>query len=217
MIIRRKRRLQKWQINLELQIVLLMVHVDGHDDMNGSIPLDENASPIANVNIGNFICPAVHVGIVTDIYWVNPHSVTKRIQEFCLKDDEGSKNFGTTVYQGMLGWDTYAIYDQFKRVRDNIELSPEKPYILDVDLDGFCCDKHLSLDPFETEYFDHDAVNNYEKRIDETISLLDKLSRKPDLITITRSWGGEVSYVPTDKLYAVEQLFLGKLKEIYTK
>ena len=117
----------------------------------------------------------------------------------------------------MLGWDTYAIYDQFKRVRDNIELSPEKPYILDVDLDGFCCDKHLSLDPFETEYFDHDAVNNYEKRIDETISLLDKLSRKPDLITITRSWGGEVSYVPTDKLYAVEQLFLGKLKEIYTK
>ena len=69
-----------WQMSHMKSATLL--HVDAHHDMDGVVSIigdgllhdPSNINYFKSLYVGNFICPAVHYGIVSDVYWLNPHS-----------------------------------------------------------------------------------------------------------------------------------------------
>lgn len=236
-----------------------LLHIDAHSDMNDEVSLNEKSNfksinaknwwkIIKYVEIDNFICPAVHYEIVSSMFWLNPHSAEKKLQEVGFVDEEGKPNFGTKVVDNIdktiawnynrkvkIEWENYHRLSSGKyeyaegidmffntipsgAMKDKI--SPDKPYILDVDLDAFCGDRDISNVDKDYERL-RKGVENYEQRIADVMDTLNFIRRKPDLITITRSQGDDAPFygpfVPPDLVEEVQSLFLHYLGELYKK
>ena len=84
------------------------------------------------------------------------------------------------------------------------------PIILDIDLDAFSC----SQDAFNAPE-NHDGVNDWEIRLEETMNLLKKNGLKPNLITVAESQGeetgGGVNWIPKATMDDVKKQALEKL------
>ena len=198
-----------------LQDVLLL-HIDGHADMDGLAPSRRKVTDLYynHLGISSFICPAVHFNIVSSIYWLNPHSKKRRLQLMGSLDceEEGLK-IGTKILGKNILWkyseeSEYTEYGVGKVITSAEILLDNRPLILDIDLDAFCCEYNIENVPLG-----HDGVSRWEQRIDQTIELLKQL-RRPDLITIARSQEID-GYVPEDKVDTVQDCLLGRLKELY--
>jgi len=190
----------------------VLFHVDAHADMDSGI--DTCLNDIDNIN---FICPAVHYGIVSDIYWLNPYSYIRKLQDMGSSSPERKRGrIGLVAYaeNGRIFWKEEG--HEISAGSGNI-ISPEQIHvpeglILDIDLDAFCCSC-----PSNTLSTENPTIN-WERRVAEAMGLLEKL-RKPSLITITRSQGIEDDildrYVPADKVDAVQKTAVRELQRVY--
>jgi hypothetical protein len=188
-----------------------LLHVDGHKDMCDEAPAFPELTPDYHeyIDITGFICPAVHYGIVSSLYWLNPHSRI-RLQDMGSKCDQARPALNTNIDA------TYNLI--FLEYEKGLVITPDKiklgkwPFILDVDLDAFSCNSYVENVPEN-----YNARNGYKKRIKETIELLSTL-RRPNLITISRSQGPDGilwRHVDPELVDKVQELFIGSLKEIY--
>jgi hypothetical protein len=220
-----------------------LLHIDAHDDIWDGVytpEFSEHKGELFDIpqhvvdytrciDIANFICPAVHIGIVSSAYWLNP----------LVDEDEQLVDYGTTFFSMRRDLSTcetmhivgshisfkMPFYDNSVGMRlpldyvdkDRIKVFSDRPFILDIDLDGFCCGPR----PCDVERH-VDIVNGYEQRIEDTGVFLRTLKR-PDLITITRSQKttddehGLEPYVPRDKVDDVQQVLMTELREIYAQ
>lgn len=199
-----------------------LLHVDGHSDMGDSADFQKEPKRdyYRELTIENFICPAVHYGIVSKVYWVNPHaSEREKLHYFGSKKATNLETrLMTVIEENCIMWYADDIFDRFylsKGIEEihNSKISLTKKFILDIDLDAFCTHKK----PFDTPKY-YRGFKNWKKRVDETMELLDGL-KTPDLITITRSVSSLASYtfVPLDKVDSVQMYTLEKLREVYGK
>ncbi len=215
-----------------------LFRVDAHHDL-----LDYYAYPLScnltlksykEFSIANFNCPAVQQQIINSIYWHNPHSQERKLQDLgTTREEAGRRKIGVTVVERVLCCSSRQLYiwadTQVRRELyrgigtvispTEIKISNGKPLIADFDLDGFCCDAKDSIDflsrgPYFSGYYD--GVFGFEARVDESIAILKQLP-KPELITVARSVGHEnfQRYVPADKVDQVQECLIEKLKQIY--
>jgi len=91
-------------------------------------------------------------------------------------------------------------------------------FLLDIDLDAFCCKKGRCIDFAEKG---HGGFKNWRQRINTTTNYLKNLLA-PDLITITRSTGNVNfmgarynDYVPLSVVGNVESYLLKRLKQTF--
>lgn len=222
-----------------------LFRVDAHHDMLDlpmCYPLESFTPDSYDLfSIVNFNCPAVHYGIVDSIYWHNPHSLERKLQDLgTTRTEEGRRKISAIILQRLQcsgSRDMYVWADgrgltlhDLKRglgkviLPQEMKISEREPLIADFDLDGFCCPKKHSINflpPKDSyEYALYDGVSSFEARVDESITML-KILPKPDLITIARSEGVEVDlkrywcFVPLDKVDQVQECLIEKLKQIY--
>ncbi len=200
-----------------------LFHVDGHDDLceaHVDDPL-KSARDYNQLNIANFICPAVNHQIVSDIYWLNPHSEEKRLlfyekpKTFFSKRDVilNDRNY-------KYGW-AYLDNEKIKGTKkaegkvislEKIFISPHLPLIVDIDLDAFCCHRNSTLGKSES----YEGALGFEERIDQSVHVLAQLPR-PDLITIASSQGdGDYRcYVPPFMVEEVGRRLARCLRKLY--
>jgi len=188
-----------------------LLHVDGHKDMSDEAPAFPELLPDYHnyIDITGFICAAVHYGVVSSLYWLNPHSDMARLQDMgTSKNDLARPTLSTYIAHNLILWK----YEKGLVIAsDTIKLGKE-PLILDVDLDAFSCNSYVENVPEN-----YNARNGYEKRIKETIELLKTLKR-PNLITISRSQGSDGilwRHVDPELVDMVQELFIDSLREIY--
>jgi hypothetical protein len=215
-----------------------LLHIDGHSDMCWANAKEEIQSyPYwKELDIASFIVPAVHYGIVSSVYWLNPHSKEKRLQDMGCIGKNGRLSLDTYLEKtSMLGREVLPYRIQLTRFKDDIantregkivrklNLNKDKPFILDIDIDAFCCHKLVHNMPAG-----YDGVKGYVGRLDETMEFLEKLKRKPELITITYSAGQEYNpssyssyshrvseWCPKEHRKNVMERTINGLKEIY--
>lgn len=210
-----------------------LFHVDGHNDMSGCAQLDLKAGNIPQdyynkLEIGQFIVPAFFCGFVDSIWWLNPHSSEKKLQFMGEKGNEHERKLNVVITQSPVGYytlefvslsgpallDNKGYYQGIIKKSNELNINEQKPFILDIDLDAFCCDKSVN-----NTSLDYEGIVGYEKRVDESVKLLGKLKR-PDLVTIALSNGNSLghlgrSYVPQRLSAKVEGYLLWKLRGLY--
>ncbi len=203
-----------------------LFHVDGHTDM-GDANVDYklgSAKDYTQLNIANFICPAVYHGIVSSIYWLNPHSEERKLQYF---GKPISSFFERDVIlreqnykYGWKGVDEESIKKRTGKVIPMAKISVpyNLPLILDIDLDAFCSHRNESLSYLPQKRDDYDGALGFEKRIDETVNILSKI-QKPNLITIASSQGNGkgTCYVPPFMVDDVSRYLAINLRKLYGK
>ncbi|MDO8511524.1 MAG: UPF0489 family protein [Nanoarchaeota archaeon] len=212
-----------WWWNSELESATLF-HVDGHDDMSEAI-VDrqiKGAEDYKSLNIANFICPAVHHGIISHIYWLNPHSKERTLLDYGTPKTFFSKRDVILNEQNYkYGWD-YHDGDMIRK--GNVKIMPldgfsirksipkKRPLILDIDLDAFCCHRNSTLGKSK----DYKGALGFEERINQTMNVLAQLP-KPDLITIASSQGdGKYRcYVPPFMVGDVSRYLALNLRTLY--
>lgn len=181
-----------------------LLHIDGHADMSDG-PSIKSANG-RYLNIANFICAAIHDGVISRVYWLNPHSSMRPLQYLGSADNELTTwtNMDNGIY-----WFRRDIESGDGEPVARLSLRPEKPFIVDIDLDAFCCNKRVHF-----TYSDYEGISNYERRIDNSMRLLSN-SKRPDLITVIRSHGNHEKYVPSDKVDDVQEYLFAGLREVY--
>jgi hypothetical protein len=163
---------------------------------------------LPNLDIANFIIPAVFTGIVDDFYWINPF----------LVEDHRFRRMGvnpeTELYEDGIFWAP----GRCDKLDNGKPSSPSyvgtKPMILDIDLDAFCTDDFGHLSELNEAGFRE--VYDYKKRVESAMGYLKQLPA-PRLITITRSQNESdiETYVPRDMVDEVQKHTLKRLSELY--
>ena len=212
-----------------------VVRIDAHPDMSdGASPkgiLDRNYHK--RLAYTEFSCAGVHYGNVSSVYWVNPHEAGEVVHDFgSVGEEEERPRLETTLYRtergieeirwvvegrisgGMFGVELHRMGQDKEVTLDDIKIEEDAPFIVDGDLDGFCCNGKNIYGCLEG----YDGVSNWEQRIEKMQGILKSL-RKPNFIGITRSQGRDTKdrYVPPGKVDEVEKCFIASLKEIYSK
>ena len=188
----------------------VLFHVDGHSDLGSGAPILDYPAQYyyVDLSIGNFICPAVYTGIVNSIYWLNPHS--NRLMYYPTSNIKVNEQ--DTYYKNLfLRWDIARDITNFGTEKESVNL-PEG-YILDIDLDAFCCCKRV-----EGVLTKENHSENWEGRLEGFLSFLTNVKRRPGLISIARSEGKLDQYyrfVPADKVDIVEEKLLDGLNKIF--
>lgn len=212
-----------------------LFHVDAHPDTGAATYVRRitSAYDYDQLNTANFICPAVNLGIISSIYWLNPHSIKKWIQELGVTEKyekplqadcfEHKNFFSEKKFDYFWSKRFYKELDNGTAIRaKDIAIPPETPLILDIDLDAFCCHQNRTLRNLPGKLCHHDTskydgVSDFRGRIDETISVLAMLPR-PDLITIAKSLGDgkDECYVPPDKVEEVSRYLNFSLQVLFS-
>lgn len=194
--------------------------IDAHPDMRDSAQVCGSGWNKPDywdelVNIANFNCTAFYYSLVSSFYWLNPLSHV--LQDLGARNEEDRHKLAAKVDNGEIVWGaecidwTRSFHDGERDIGFLEKVKIKGPFILDVDLDGFACSQDL---PF---YIPCDRVKGWERRMDETFDVLKSLKRKPNLITITRSYGEVVfkRFVPIELVDEIQQRFVRGLGEIY--
>ncbi|MEK6969166.1 MAG: UPF0489 family protein [Nanoarchaeota archaeon] len=195
-----------------------LFRVDAHSDMDGGSEYQEKLTikSYLHFHISDFNCPAVYHGIVDSIYWLNPHSESRKLQDLgTVRTEKGRGKIEVILKpshcepEPRYGW-TYlfpnkkikyfSILEEVISPKD-IKIPTASPLIADFDLDAFCTHKPTSIHNLDSltcggssdyiEIYDtanYDGISGFEKRIAETTEILQQLP-KPNLITIARSLG----------------------------
>jgi hypothetical protein len=148
-----------------------LFHIDSHPD---TVHADLKAyfSSYKDLTIINFICAAVHKGVVSSMYWYDPYLQFPLADMGSTKKDN-RKSLNTKIENGSIIWEDSELCLGRRDILQVSDLRIKSPLILDIDLDAFAM-------KFEE--------TGYKERIDQSIEAL-KSVQKPDLITITRSQG----------------------------
>lgn len=207
-----------------------LLHVDAHPDIFDGVMVENPANPELRLNINDFICPAFHYGIVSSIYWINPHSTDRFIQYLGSKNNDGAKLLATKEVPAhafeswrRILWDEEKcgkfdgagyIYNPHLGINvSESQVRNEGDIILDIDLDAFCCDRAIF-----NVHINYDGIKGYEDRIERTIGVL-KMLKQPSLITIASSQGAFPdigrTYVPHDLVDKVQECTLERLNGLY--
>lgn len=204
-----------WQISGLRQAHVL--HVDGHADMKDYVELADQADEdyYEHLTIANMLCAAAHYDIAHSISWLNPHSLSHRLLYLGSKTSDDRFSIRTKVSEyDRIEWEKPSLGHYNLRFGDgkNIKFSElqigSRPFLLDIDLDAFCC--RLPVDNVPSDYY---GVDNYGKRIMIMVRLLTTL-KKPELISITRSNGRRI-FVPSDKVDEVQAVCVAALARLY--
>ncbi|MBW2970599.1 hypothetical protein KY320_00400 [Candidatus Woesearchaeota archaeon] len=216
----------------------VLLTVDAHNDTGDFAPYETRLSRLLAYITGEtqFICSAVHYGCVSSVYWLNPHSESLPLQYTGdVRLVEGVPRLKTKVIEHSgkkyISWgeesqnmvvepeEETAMLETIADIHrgigaivtaEQIDIPESRPFILDVDLDGFCCFYGEKYSPAG-----HDGISGWQKRIRETRDVLKQL-REPDLITITRSCSTNgMKWVPPGLVDEVQHKFLRVLYELY--
>jgi hypothetical protein len=169
---------------------------------------------------GTFMLPAIFYDLVSHVYWINPKE--NDVVQFG-KGRRQNNNLKSLVEEadGKLFWDVHyyprhppAETLSFEQMASDID--PDKPLILDIDLDAFECiedsDFHLKyLLSLGTYSFLRKSFG-ISKRF-EVLSQLKQLPR-PERITIARSQT-PIRYTPKSKVEYIEARVLDELRKLY--
>ncbi|MFZ5955241.1 MAG: hypothetical protein ACOYT4_02350 [Nanoarchaeota archaeon] len=200
-----------------------MLRIDAHPDMLDWIPSNSKKNYFKELGIANFNCAGIHSNYIYEIFWLNPHSKKRRLQDmgcnpsyvsFCnlfRRKLKTSYTLSNTIVWYFLGIESLK-HGKGKILNPNKQIPINGKYFLvDIDLDGFCCNKYIY---FKEENWQ--SVLKFRERINESFNYIKNL-RKPDLITITRSFGESESkrFIPKDKVKVVEDYVFKRLKQIY--
>lgn len=203
-----------WKSNLESATLF---HVDGHDDLgeayvNRKIEMAEDYELL---DIGNFICPAVHRDLISLIYWLNPHAREKRKLHYFNKM-KTSFSGGHELYKDQNFKYAWIERDREKIKTKTVEIPSDTQLILDIDLDAFCCHRSDTLSFLPVKRDDYKGALEFEERIDQTMKILSRLP-KPDLITIASSQGDGKNrcYVPPFMVDEVSRYLAINLRKLY--
>jgi len=190
-----------------------VLHVDAHSDMStGCFPIEnfnlgDSLDYYKSLGISNFLCAAVYNDIISNLYWFNPHSDSMRLQRM---GDEAmlDRGDGSIIWKRLLG-----LHSSGRKNIASETMELEDPFILDIDLDGFCCNNGIHN---KTDDPNYDGVNGYEGRVDSMIELLRGRIR-PQLITICRSVApyDAGTFMPAEKVDEVQLYTINKLKELF--
>ncbi len=207
-----------------------LFHVDAHPDMKNAVYIKkvESAYDYDKMNTANFICPAVNLEIISSIYWMNPHSIERRLQELGLTEtgfkkplksyrQENKSYFLQKKFNYLWGSFHLELGKGEIKTKDNLAI-PQGPLILDIDIDAFCCHLTKTIRYLPVSEQVYDGVSGFEKRIDETIDVLATLPR-PYLITIATSLGDgkDECYVPPSMVERVMQYLDDRLEELFSR
>lgn len=197
-----------------------LLHVDAHSDMMADscapmseVPLSNPLNYYKSLGISDFLSAAVHNGIVSSLYWLNPHSPQRYLQDMgTVHENESRLPLKTRVRDNRIAWDIGARAPSNGQIIRPEDIQFEDPFILGIDLDAFCCNKNIRF--VDAAY---SGVDHFEDRIDTTIELLRGTSTRPTLITIARSVSSEAesTFMPPDMVAAVQEYLLGKLRQLY--
>lgn len=188
-----------------------LFHIDAHSDMNHQAPYENKPEDdyCRRLSISNFICAAVHYGIVSRVYWLQPQWEERTLQ-YMGGIHDSMEPLNTRVSNGKIFWESEEMRDFEKTIIEPRQVVVRGPLILDIDLDAFC---QLIYDDSGLSYSDslsHDKIN-------ESLDMLRTLKR-PDMITITRSQGkdGMECFVPPESVDGIQRLMIDGLSEIYS-
>lgn len=210
-----------------------LVHIDSHSDLADKSPVYNKAFDFKyhkKLEVGNFICPAVHYGLIKDMFWISPFCSedkdiyiqylnqnsleTKRgIIHLWWKNSEFSeKSRGGGI---CLDNDAYKMGESINSKQFKKQLSNNGTFILDIDLDAFAKKFQGQRMLVELAEAFGGGVEGWEDRIKRTINLLKKIP-KPKLITLTRSQGDYyTTYVPSYLVDKVQDKTIEELKKLY--
>ncbi|MBT4651185.1 hypothetical protein HOC13_01555 [Candidatus Woesearchaeota archaeon] len=212
-------KLEQWQNTL--------LHIDGHNDMSHKAKLLGKVSPTESMDeqwsvysdnvlkISDFICSAVHYGIVNQVYWINP-----QVREG--RDLVRYKELETKEDYEMVWWKNVDKRNRSIAPYDVLSLDGLKeiksPWILDIDLDAFCCDK-LVQSPSEYELM-QGLTDFWELRLRATLENLMGLPA-PEVVTVARSQGpleeGKgLVWVPPSLVDKVQEMTVERLTKLYS-
>jgi hypothetical protein len=131
-----------------------LLHIDAHPDLGDLGAHYETLTKDCSdcFGISSFICPAVYHGIVSSIYWMNPHSTERKFLDFGTtldnEDDRrkiGVKLSGTGNYYLWAMEPKWSLSGAAKKSKiitsQEINVPKNNSFILDIDLDAFCCGK----------------------------------------------------------------------------
>ncbi len=213
-----------------------LFHVDAHNDMgwvryrsrqHPVLPPRDSTSlrdyVINEIHEGNFICPAVHLGLLQSIYHYNP-----RLKNAADVYKGKSVRFREEVSLGVvyrrgvdenirkihsLEWSELSSFDHLpphRRTRVNSVIhrinGNSHPFALDIDLDAFQCLLHPCDDDLSQEA--------YRGRLATMLDVLARM-RKPSFITIARSQEPSPAYVPPDQVDQIHEDVLAGLRRLY--
>ncbi len=222
----------------------ILMHLDAHHDLDTTYPAVKN-KPFRHkiesrktwredtyssrgINEGNFICVAVHHGVIGMMYHYDPRTVLIGAYYGAIKpagrNVHTEDNLRTMEFDGNIVWDRSMpyvpplrtnlrpskFYTEVEGLTDN---SLKHPLILDIDLDVFFS---------KNVYPDRDIHGKkrikavYEQNMNIVFALLEAVPRNPCLITISRS-SAHVEYVPVGIVDEVQQATLERLTTIYGK
>lgn len=210
-----------WKSNLKNAVLF---HVDGHPDTDvyGGVTSLKSPHDYAKLNIANFIHAAAYHGMVSSIYWLNPHSLERRLQDLGTTRQDDQQRTKLKMYTW--AWHSAIYKAEHNIVKgqgeiitvDQIFIPKDSPMVLDVDLDAFCCHRNETLRNLPVNARKYDGVFGFEKRIDEAVVTLATLPR-PNLITIASSEGDRKQrcFVPPFMLKRVSDYLAVSLRSLY--
>jgi hypothetical protein len=194
-----------------------ILYLDAHHDMGDNISLS-----LEDIECTTQFCAAAYLGIAKAVYWHNPHegyvyhnftvgknkeNLLETVQKYNKLFSRDTIRWKNVPDDNPLGSTLYGL-EQIKDIR-LLRIKP--PFILDIDLDAFCCDNYIYDVPEE-----HEGVLCWEERIEETSYLLARL-QQPAIVTITKSQGKspEDCYVPIDLVDKVLEATIAMLHHLY--